>query len=64
MSDASEISLEVIQEVSIGEMMDLLSDFGYATTALSNEEIVNLYVAILDGHNEEGREMEELDFDG
>jgi hypothetical protein len=41
-------------------MLTFLCDLGYSTEALSNEEVYDLCVAVLDGHRDE--EQEELDF--
>lgn len=45
---------------SISEVMDVLRDMGYSTEALSNEELIDLYIAVMDGHRDEADE--ELDF--
>lgn len=65
MSEASEVSLEMLDGLSIGDMMEVLSDFGYSTSALSNEEIVELYVSVIDGHKDEDDDygLDELSFD-
>ena len=60
MSGASEISLGNIDDASIADMLTFLCDLGYSTEALSNEEVDDLCVAVLDGHRDE--EQEELDF--
>ena len=49
-------------EVSIGEMMDTLADMGYALGPLSNDEVVDLYISVMDGHADEADETEELHF--
>ena len=59
MDSDSQIQLD---DIGIGEMMDVLSDMGYTITALSNEEVIDLYVAVMDGHAEEADETEELSF--
>ena len=51
-----------LSEVSIGEMMDTLADMGYALGPLSNEEVVDLYISVMDGHADEADETEELHF--
>ena len=40
-------------EMGIQELMDLLEGQGYTTSALSNEEIVDLAFEILDGNDYE-----------
>ena len=51
-----------LSEVSIQEMMDLLEDMGYTLGPLSNEEVVDLYISVMDGHAGEADETEELHF--
>lgn len=58
---ASELRMEVVNGMSIREMMSLLQDFGYNVGSLSNDEIVALCVEIVDGHNLDGDPVE-LDF--
>ena len=47
--------------MSIREMMSYLEDFGYTVGCLSNEEIYELCVELVDGHNLED-DIGELDF--
>ena len=51
-----------LSEVSIGEMMDTLAEMGYALGPLSNEEVADLYISVMDGHADEADETEELHF--
>lgn len=60
MSGSSQISLTHLEDASIADMLSFLCDLGYSTDALSNEEVYDLCVAVLDGHRDE--EQEELDF--
>ena len=46
--------------MSIEEIISMIEDHGYSTEALSNDEIYDLAVSILDGHEDEAEE--ELDF--
>lgn len=47
--------------MSIREMMSYLEDFGYSVGCLSNDEIVDLCVELIDGHNLDD-DVGELDF--
>ena len=47
-------------DLSLSEIIEELSDMGYSTEALSNEELINLYISVMDGHKDEAEE--ELDF--
>ena len=50
-------------EMGIQELMDLLTEQGYTTSALSNEEIVELAYEIFDGiSNEEEEDLDEICF--
>ena len=46
--------------MSIQELISMIEEFGYSTEALSNDEIYDLAISILDGHEDEAEE--ELDF--
>lgn len=47
-------------ELPLSEIIEELADMGYSTEALSNEELIDLYIAVMDGHRDEAEE--ELDF--
>jgi hypothetical protein len=47
-------------ELTISEIIEELADMGYSTDALSNDELIDLYIAVMDGHSDEAEE--ELDF--
>jgi hypothetical protein len=47
-------------DVSISEIIEELAEMGYSTDALSNDELIDLYIAVMDGHEDEA--LEELDF--
>ena len=47
--------------MSIDELISMIEDHGYSTEALSNDEMYDLAISILDGHEDEG-DIEELDF--
>ena len=46
--------------MSISELISMIEDHGYSTEALSNDEMFDLAISILDGHEDEA--LEELDF--
>ena len=60
MRGASSFQLRQLDGMSIQELITMIEDFGYSTEALSNDEIYELSVSILDGHEDEAEE--ELDF--
>ena len=47
-------------ELPLSDIIEELADMGYSTDALSNEELIDLYIAVMDGHKDEAEE--ELDF--
>ena len=47
-------------ELSISEIMEDLAGMGYSTEALSNDELIDLHISVMDGHRDESEE--ELDF--
>jgi ribosomal protein L3 len=49
-----------IPELTISEIIEELADMGYSTDALSNDELIDLHIAVMDGHRDEA--LEELDF--
>ena len=53
-------NLEKLEGMSIQELISMIEEFGYSTEALSNDEIYELAISILDGHEDEA--LEELDF--
>ena len=58
---SSEI-LEIVHGMSIEQLIEMIEDFGYTAEALSNDELNQLAISILDGHADEGGEPEDLDF--
>jgi hypothetical protein len=40
----------------------MIEDFGFTAEALSNEELNQLAISILDGHDDTDGDLEELDF--
>ena len=49
--------------VSIEQMIDMLVDMGYSAEGLSNDEIYDMLVSVMDGHEDECGDIEELSFD-
>lgn len=62
MRGVSNEALSVVEGMSIDELIEMIEDFGYTVEALSNEEINQLAISILDGHADEGGDPEDLDF--
>ena len=62
MSGINDVRLKPLEGMSIEQMIDMLVELGYSAEGLSNDEIYNMLVEIMDGHNNEG-DLEELDFD-
>lgn len=60
MRGASSLQLRQLEGMSIQELISMIEEFGYSTEALSNDEIYELAIGILDGHEDEAEE--ELDF--
>jgi len=61
MRTASNIRLRQLEGMSLQEIIDFVAECGYGTESLSNDEIYELAVEILDGHESEDA-FEELDF--
>jgi hypothetical protein len=62
MRGASSLQLRQLEGMSIQELISMIEEFGYSTEALSNDEIYELAISILDGHEDEGGDPEDLDF--
>lgn len=62
MRTASSIQLKQLEAMSLHDIISFVSDFGYCTEALSNDEMYELAISILDGHDDEGGDPEDLDF--
>ena len=62
MRGASSIGLRQLEGMSIEQMLAMAEDLGYCTEALSNDELYELLVSVLDGHEDEGGDPEDLDF--
>ena len=61
MRGVSSETLSIVEGMSIDELIEMIEDFGYTAEALSNEEINQLAISVLDGHSDEGG-VEDLDF--
>jgi len=56
------IQVGAIEFMTLAEVIEFVSDHGFCTEAMSNEEIYAMANDILDGHLEELKGPEELDF--
>ena len=61
MRGVSNVSLRQLEGMSLQEVIEFVSECGYGTESLSNDEIYELAVEIFDGHESEDA-FEELDF--
>ena len=61
MRTVSNVRLRQLEGMSLQEVIEFVSECGYGTESLSNDEIYELAVEILDGHESEDA-FEELDF--
>jgi hypothetical protein len=48
--------------MSIQDMMEYVEEFGYCVEGLSNDDLYDLAVSLMDGHDE-SEEVQELSFD-
>mgnify|MGYP005626413599 CR=1 FL=1 len=48
-------------ELSISEIIEDLAGMGYSTDAMSNDELIDLHISVMDGHSDEG-DVDELHF--
>ena len=58
----SQETLNVVDGMSIAELIEMIEDFGFTAEALSNEELNQLAISILDGHDDTDGDPDELDF--
>lgn len=63
MTGISEVRLRPLENMSIEQMIDMLVDLGYSAEGLSNDEIYDMLVSVMDGHDDECGDLEELSFD-
>ena len=63
MTGISEVRLRPLDNMSIEQMIDMLVDMGYSAEGLSNDEIYDMLVSVMDGHEDECGDLEELSFD-
>lgn len=62
MRGANNLQLRQLEGMSIGDLISMIEDHGYSTEALSNDEMFDLAISILDGHDDEGGDPDDLDF--
>ena len=62
MTGISEVRLRPLDGMSIEQMITMLEDLGYCAEGLSNDEIYDMLVSIMDGHSDRDGALEELDF--
>ena len=62
MRGINDVRLRSLENMSLSQVIEYVSNMGYSTSALSNEELYELAEAIMDGHLEELSVIEELDF--
>ena len=62
MRTVSSIKLKQLDGMSLHEIIDFVEDQGYSTEAMSNDEIYDMAISVLDGHEDDGAEPEDLDF--
>jgi hypothetical protein len=62
MRTVSQETLNVVDGMSIDELIEMIEDFGFTAEALSNDELNQLAISILDGHDDTDGDPEELDF--
>jgi len=56
------VQVSALEFMTLAEVIEFVDSHGFCTEALDNEAIYELANDILDGHLEELREPEELDF--
>lgn len=61
MRTVSSIKLKQLDGMSLHEIIDFVEDQGYSTEAMSNDEIYDMAISVLDGHEDDG-DPEDLDF--
>lgn len=62
MRTVSNVRLNTLESMSIQDMMEYVEDFGYCVEGLSNDDLYELAVSLMDGHDESD-EVQELSFD-
>ena len=58
---ASSIQLRQLDGMSLHEIIAFVEDMGYSTEAMSNDEIYDMAISVIDGHEDDG-DIEDLDF--
>ena len=62
MRTVSNVRLNTLENMSIQDMMEYVEEFGYCVEDLSNDDLYDLAVSLMDGHDE-SEEVQELSFD-
>ena len=62
MRGVSQETLDIVEGMSIEQLIGMIEDFGFTAEALSNDELNQLAISILDGHDDTDGDPEELDF--
>ena len=62
MRGVSNETLAIVDGMSIDELIEMIEDFGFTAEALSNEELNQLAISIIDGHDDTDGDPEDLDF--
>ncbi len=62
MRGVSQETLNIVEGMSIEQLIEMIEDFGFTAEALSNDELNQLAISILDGHDDTDGDPEELDF--
>lgn len=61
MRTVSSLQLRQLEGMSLNEIIEFIESLGYCTEAMSNDEIYDMAIGVLDGHEDDG-DIEELDF--
>ncbi len=62
MTTIRDINQRRLDDMALDEVIEFIASHGFSTDALSNDEIWEIAISILDGH-EDDSELEELNFD-
>ena len=62
MTTIRDINQRRLDDMALDEVIEFIASHGFSTDALSNDEIFEIAISILDGH-EDDSEIEELNFD-
>ena len=62
MTTIRDINQRRLDDMALDEVIEFIASHGFSTDALSNDEIWEIAISILDGH-EDDSELDELNFD-